>query len=229
VELWTDGEAGAGKKVCEAVVETVELQAGRFQVALTDCDAEVKKNHNLWTEVRVDGASLGRTKLGAVPYAIEAAHATSADEASGALDERIATLESQVTSWANMTPPPTLADGAGTAITPTSLSGQFRRVGDSAEIMLKTVFSTPTTAASGYFIWSLPASLSVDAAKLGVGYATVGWALVNQNGARETCSINSSGGRSVAIDCSSGTLKSAVASAVVTMHITAPIDGWETP
>jgi hypothetical protein len=84
VELWNDGKAGAGDKVCEAVVETVELQAGRFQVPLTDCDAEVKKNPNLWTEVRVDGASLGRTKLGAVPYAIEAAHATSADEATHA-------------------------------------------------------------------------------------------------------------------------------------------------
>jgi hypothetical protein len=84
VELWTGAEAGAGKKVCEAVAETVELQAGRFQVPLIDCDAEVKKNPNLWTEVRVDGASLGRTKLGAVPYAIEAAHATSADEAAEA-------------------------------------------------------------------------------------------------------------------------------------------------
>jgi hypothetical protein len=30
---------------------------------------------DLWAEVVVDGASLGRAKLGAVPFAVEAAHA----------------------------------------------------------------------------------------------------------------------------------------------------------
>jgi hypothetical protein len=38
-------------------------------------------NKDLWIEALVDGNSLGFSKLGAVPYAIEAAHAISSDNA----------------------------------------------------------------------------------------------------------------------------------------------------
>jgi hypothetical protein len=83
VGVWS--AATAGTKVCEAAAENLTPTAGRFQLVLPEtCSAAVSANPNLWVEVAVDGASLGRTKLGAVPFAIEANHATSADSATNA-------------------------------------------------------------------------------------------------------------------------------------------------
>jgi hypothetical protein len=76
------------------------LVAGRFQLALPQkCVDAVHTLADLLVEVKVDGQSLGKTKLGAVPYALEAAHAVdatnakSAAAASGALDKRLKDLE----------------------------------------------------------------------------------------------------------------------------------------
>jgi len=81
-----------GNKVCEKTVMDLTLTSGRFQVELPDtCTAAVKANPNLWVEVLVGGASLGRSKLGAVPYALEAGHATSADSATNATNAARAT------------------------------------------------------------------------------------------------------------------------------------------
>lgn len=83
VYVWS--AAAAGSKVCEVSVGNVTPVAGRFQVSLPDaCTTAVKGSPNLWLELRVDGSSLGRSKLGAVPYAVEAAHATNADSAAKA-------------------------------------------------------------------------------------------------------------------------------------------------
>lgn len=78
VEVWDAAEDG--KRVCDTSVENVTPQAGRFQIVLpAECTDAVKTTPNLWIDVKVEGASLGRTKLGGVPYAIEAGHATTAD------------------------------------------------------------------------------------------------------------------------------------------------------
>jgi hypothetical protein len=80
IEVWDAAEAG--ERVCDTSVENVTPQAGRFQVVLPPlCVDAVKATPNLWIDVKVEGASLGRTKLGAVPYAIEAGHARSSDQA----------------------------------------------------------------------------------------------------------------------------------------------------
>lgn len=70
-----------GTKVCGADAQKVLPVAGRFQLPLPDCQAAVAASPDLWLEATVDGKSLGRTKLGAVPYAVEANHAASADAA----------------------------------------------------------------------------------------------------------------------------------------------------
>jgi hypothetical protein len=70
-----------GNKVCEASAEKVKPIAGRFQLPLPDCQAAVGASPELWLEAVIDGSSLGRTKLGAVPYAVEANHAAAADTA----------------------------------------------------------------------------------------------------------------------------------------------------
>ena len=104
VAFWASETATSD--LCTGSLGSVELQSGRFQVPLPDeCADAVKDNPNLFVDVEVDGASLGRTKLGAVPFAIEAkrateaeqatesAHAAVAADADGALEERLSTLE----------------------------------------------------------------------------------------------------------------------------------------
>ena len=74
---------------------------GRFSVPLpAACATAVQGNPNVFVEVIVDRTPLGRAKAGAVPYAIEAGHATSADTASGAqgaLETRLAELQRSTT------------------------------------------------------------------------------------------------------------------------------------
>lgn len=93
-------QSGGTSPLCTSSQQTVTLQNGRFSVPLPDsCTEVVKSTTNLWVEVAVDDKRLDRTAVGAVPYAVEAAHVIAADSAasaasaSGALDRRIAALE----------------------------------------------------------------------------------------------------------------------------------------
>ncbi len=230
-----------GNEVCAVKPADVEPVAGRFQLTLPEkCTAAVKANPDLWIEVQVEGSLLGRTRLGAVPYAVEAqnaqraaaadeaTHAATAEDASkdGPLDQRLAAIEAVVTPWIKITPAPTMADGTG-PVTPQAIAGHYRRVGDSAQITIKTSFTTSTTAASGYFLWKLPAALKMDNTKLEAGYTTVGSAQVSFGGDYATCSVNAAGG-TLAIDCNGpgASVKSVPASSTITMHLTIPIEGW---
>lgn len=79
-----DAEAN-GNRICDVMSAPTVVNAGRFQIALPDtCAAGIKAKPNLWIEVQVEGGSIGRSKLGAVPYAIESTHATAADTAAEA-------------------------------------------------------------------------------------------------------------------------------------------------
>jgi hypothetical protein len=101
VQFWASEEAE--DDLCTGTLASVELQSGRFQVPLPiSCSEEVSASPDIWVSVSVDGAPLTRTKLGSVPFALEAGHASSADEAAhsavaadadGALDDRIGALE----------------------------------------------------------------------------------------------------------------------------------------
>jgi hypothetical protein len=69
------------------VTQTVALANGRFQIILPDpCTDAARANPNLWIEVVVDDESLGRAKLQAVPYAVEAGRASAA---TGALSSQV--------------------------------------------------------------------------------------------------------------------------------------------
>lgn len=77
--------ATAGTRVCDAPSTAITVTAGRFDLSLPDaCVTAIKANPNLWVEVQVDGGPVGRSKLAAVPYAIEAGRAVSALTASSA-------------------------------------------------------------------------------------------------------------------------------------------------
>ncbi len=94
IQFW-DRQSGGSTPVCLTPSSSQPLVAGTFQVPLPDpCVAAVHANAELWAEVIVDGASLGRTKQAAVPYAIEA---DTASHAAGALEARLAAVEKSVT------------------------------------------------------------------------------------------------------------------------------------
>lgn len=90
--------ATGGSPVCQVLSTQIPVSAGRFQIALpAECTAAVKANPDLWIDVQVDGASIGRTKLGAVPYAIEAGHADNATTAASATSAAMAVSATNAT------------------------------------------------------------------------------------------------------------------------------------
>ncbi len=89
IRLWD--MAVGGTAACTTVAPNTPFGAGRFRVEMdAACAAAVRANPNLWAEVLVDSTTFARTKLGAVPYALEAGRAAGA---SGALEARIAAVE----------------------------------------------------------------------------------------------------------------------------------------
>jgi hypothetical protein len=71
VQLWD--AATAGNVACTTGSAAQMLVNGGFSIALPDpCVAAIHTTQDLWAEVLVDGGSTGRTKIGAVPYALEA-------------------------------------------------------------------------------------------------------------------------------------------------------------
>lgn len=101
--LWD--RATDGTRLCDVPAAPVTPSGGRFELALDACVAAVRANRDAWLQLTVDGTPLPRTKLGAVPYAIEAERAQSANNAVGPLLARIAALEARVTANEGRTDP----------------------------------------------------------------------------------------------------------------------------
>jgi hypothetical protein len=74
LRLWSDGTSTDGTFLkCTTIATGAPVARGRFRIALDDtCTAPVHQNPDLWMEVLVGNSVLGRTKIGAVPYALEA-------------------------------------------------------------------------------------------------------------------------------------------------------------
>jgi hypothetical protein len=93
LELWNVAN-GAGEALCSTAGVSTALSNGRFSVPLPEeCAATVQTHADLWFEVIVDGTALGRNKIGAVPYAVEANRAS---VAGGALEASLAALEARL-------------------------------------------------------------------------------------------------------------------------------------
>jgi hypothetical protein len=87
LSLWDDQTATlTANRKCETSVPTLTPDsAGRFRILLeAACLAAVKTNPNLWVQVEIGTVALPRTKLGAVPYAVEADRAAVATNATSA-------------------------------------------------------------------------------------------------------------------------------------------------
>jgi hypothetical protein len=88
VSLYDDENTGA--LLCSSAPVTVNLTPtkGQFRIPLSggtgDCVQAVHATSDVWVAVSVDGVlPVGRTKLGAVPYALEADHALTARSVPG--------------------------------------------------------------------------------------------------------------------------------------------------
>jgi hypothetical protein len=79
VQFWDMATAGTVVCTTGGGSGPQTLVNGGFSLALPDsCVTAVHANPDLWAEVLVGGASTGRTKLGAVPFALEADTASKA-------------------------------------------------------------------------------------------------------------------------------------------------------
>ncbi len=72
--VWDDATSTeSARNRCITSAPGTTVTNGRFQVVLdAACAAAVRATPDLWLEIEVNGTSLGRTKLSAVPFAIEA-------------------------------------------------------------------------------------------------------------------------------------------------------------
>ena len=95
----------AGKQLCVSETNKAPVEAGRFRVEVTaDCVATMKKSPDVWIALRFTGPDgvphelPERTKVGAVPYAMEATHALTADSAADATRAKSAESATRATS-----------------------------------------------------------------------------------------------------------------------------------
>jgi hypothetical protein len=85
--LWDDAAlTGSAHQACNVPPASITPVNGRFSITLdtTTCVAAVHNTPDLWVAIDVDGTAMPRTHLGAVPYALEATHATASDSATSA-------------------------------------------------------------------------------------------------------------------------------------------------
>lgn len=166
-------QATASSALCVTGPAPLPFERGRFRIELAaECEAAIHKNPDLFVEVAIDDESkpFPRSKIGAVPYALEAAHAARASEAAGALKQTIDSLP-KITEWTAFKPE-VFASNTPIGLTDNQASGRYRRVGDSIEaqyILRVAAVGTNT----GLVSFSLPNGLKPDLTKL-VDFAEVG-------------------------------------------------------
>lgn len=121
-----DMTATEGHIRCTTVAAGTPVTNGRFQVQLSnECTAVVRSTPNLWLDVEVAGTSLGRTKLSAVPFAVEAGRAAELTPAAS----NLLVPSGTVVAFAGDTAPAgwRLCDGA--AVSQTEFPALFRAIG----------------------------------------------------------------------------------------------------
>jgi hypothetical protein len=85
IQVYLYDAATNGNVLCQTASTSMNVVNGQFAVQLPDtCTAAVGSNPNGWIHVLVDGADTGPSKIGAVPYAVEANHTPNADNATNA-------------------------------------------------------------------------------------------------------------------------------------------------
>lgn len=105
IALLAYDSATGGTLVCQVISSPVSVVAGRFQLSLSDtCATAIHASADIWIDIQVEGASLGRTKIGATPYALEAGNALSAATAASATNARNAANAANAALFAGNAP-----------------------------------------------------------------------------------------------------------------------------
>ena len=93
--------ATGGEALCE-VEGDADVESGRFRIDASGCADAVREEPDVWAGVSFEGNDgvtrtlEGRSKIGAVPYALEADHAVNASNAAGALASSLQALTASV-------------------------------------------------------------------------------------------------------------------------------------
>lgn len=88
------------------------------------------------------------------------------------LGPQTAPIGAVVTDWVSYTP--TLIGVNGVAYTNQTTTGQWRRVGDSIELLINSSFTGTPASGTSYFRWTLPTGLSADTTKVSSVSGAVG-------------------------------------------------------
>jgi hypothetical protein len=120
VKFWRGSAADGDAPECRTESTEVTLEAGHFSVQLpAACKQAISQHADVKIEVMVNGASFGREALHAVPYAVEADHATRADHAdraTGALETSLSSADKRVTDLEAATTPAAVVDHFNEAV-----------------------------------------------------------------------------------------------------------------
>jgi hypothetical protein len=164
--------ATAGNNLCQSAPLSLNVQNGHFSVQLPEaCTTAVGANPNVWIDVLVNGADTGRTKIGAVPYAVEANHAVNADNATNAMNATSATSANHAstadtatnatnatnaTSAANASTAAALSSGARGGLSFFDVAGSTLSLGGTSGVCTvdSNQFSANCTCPSGTFVVS---------------------------------------------------------------------------
>jgi len=116
VELEVYADAGGTTPLCSTGPLTgVVVTQGHFRVALPPvCVDSFNANPDTWMRLSFDNQNMGLTKVGAVPYALQAGHALTADNATNAENATNATNADNATTassvaWDDVTSKPALS------------------------------------------------------------------------------------------------------------------------
>lgn len=186
IQLWDSATSTASShRVCDTGdAALTPLVNGRFSITLPDsCTEAVGQNPNLFVDVLVgstaaEAESLGtRSKLGAVPFAVEAGNAAQlGNKPAAAYQQRISgscepgqsplsvnedgSLEcgATITAWKTFAPVVVLSSTGHPTLDATKSGGSWRRVGDSIEVAISTQFTAAADDPS-LVMWQLPNQL----------------------------------------------------------------------
>lgn len=237
VRLYTD-QMGTSPALCATGPTSVPVARGRFRVELsTTCVELMRKNPDLFVEVSVDDDSkpFPRSKVGAVPYALEAAHAVSASEAVGSLKQAIERTP-RITDWEAFDPA-VYVDGKLIANTARYTAGRFRRVGDSIEVQC-AVNDTTFLTGTGFIKFRLPNGLAppnklVPHSKVGQGNAFSGgysWVLlvaINPDSGEVGLEFDMRSGQAYAFELTPTIPFTFANGGTIQFSYTVPVSGWK--
>jgi hypothetical protein len=192
---------------CNAGSATTTFTQGHFSVPLQDgCATILRNNPGGTVDVVVDGTDFGPQKTTAVPYALQV-------ESTG--------------DWQSFAPSLFCVDDVPSDPTTHTTSGNFRRVGDTLDVELRSNF-TGTAPCTGELGWTMPSGFSPRFAKTPQGNLSVlGWGTIDLGGTLTFVNCKVPNGIVDQVKCTSGPTSfissTDVGNGIVNVHLHIPV------